>query len=470
MNIDSMNFRQAAARKIHDKNLQHALLKAQEKFVIGRKESLDELDNLDEIRDAATEIRERTIKNLDAYLEYFEEQAVARGAHVHWASTVEDANRIIVEIARQHNVQSAVKSKSMVSEECRLNDALEAAGINVVESDLAEYVLQLGKEPPSHIVAPIVHKTKEEVADIFAAHHGGPEKTTIRELCDEAREQLRPVFLAADMGISGANFFIAETGSTFIVTNEGNGRMVTTLPRVHVALTGIEKVVPTLDDLATLLRLLPRYAAGQWMTQYNTMSTGVRAPDESDGPEHFHIVLLDAGRSRLLGTELQDILRCIRCGACMNHCPVYQSVGGHPYGWVYPGPMGAVLTPMLAGLDKAVALPHAATMCGQCNTVCPVKIPLTDLLRNLRERTHAEKLNSFSERIGLKIWGRLARSPWLYRTALRLAAIGMTMPLGIGRWLQSAGPLANWTAGRDFPPPASRSFFDVYRSQQGQKR
>ena len=324
-----MHFKARAGGKLADVKLQAALKKLQTNFVRGRAERVAELDDFEAIREAGAAIRERALANLDLYLAEFERNATARGAVVHWAETTAEANRLVCDIAAQHGVRKVVKSKSMVSEECGLNDALEAAGVEVVETDLGEYILQLAQEPPSHIVAPVVHKSKDEVSDLFEAKHRQPRKTGIAELTREAREMLRPHFLSADMGVSGANFLIAETGSTLIVTNEGNGRMVTTLPRVHVAITGIEKVVPTLEGVSTLLRLLPRHGTGQTITNYVSVTTGVRGAGELDGPEHFHVILLDAGRTRLLGSELQPMLRCIRFGACMNHCPVYQSVGFH---------------------------------------------------------------------------------------------------------------------------------------------
>jgi L-lactate dehydrogenase complex protein LldF len=311
---------------------------------------------------------------------------------VHWAENASEACRIVVDIAKQNGVKTVAKSKSMVSEEVGLNDALIEAGIEPIETDLGEYILQINDaEPPSHIVMPVIHKTAEDVADLFHAKHGTPRKTDPAALTREAREILRPKFLSADMGVSGANFLVAETGSTLIVTNEGNGRLCTTLPRLHVALTGIEKVVPTLEDVSTLLRLLPRSATGQAITNYVSLHTGPKRLEESDGPQQFHIVLVDNGRSKLLAGEMREMLRCIRCGACMNHCPVYQAVGGHAYGWVYPGPMGNILTPSYVGLENAIALPNAATMCNQCGVVCPVKIPLPDLMRKLREEQMATR-------------------------------------------------------------------------------
>jgi L-lactate dehydrogenase complex protein LldF len=323
----SSQFKSVSSAKLKDANLQSALNRLQGNFVNGRTLRVAALENFAAIREAAAEIRAHTLQYLDVYLETFERNATARGAVVHWAQNAAEVNRLVCEIAKQHGVKKAVKSKSMVSEECALNDALEATGVEVVETDLGEYILQLAKEPPSHIVAPVVHKTKDEVSDLFALKHNLPRKTGIAELCQEAREHLRGHFLTADMGMSGANFAIAETGSTLIVTNEGNGRMVTTLPRVHVAITGIEKVVPTLEDLSTLLRLLPRHGTAQTITNDVPLTTGPKQAGDTEGPEHFHIILLDRGRTKLLGSDMQSMLRYIPCGACMNHCPVYQSVG-----------------------------------------------------------------------------------------------------------------------------------------------
>ena len=469
MQVTSSQFRQTARIKLADPRLQAALKKLQSNFVKGRAERVAELDNFEEIRDAAAAIRDRALAHLDAYLEEFEKNATARGAVVHWAETADDVNRIVCEIAARHGVRMIAKSKSMVTEECGLNEALEAAGYEVIETDLGEYILQLANEHPSHIVAPVVHKSREEVSDLFALKHARPRKTDIAQLTREARDMLRPQFLAADMGVSGANFIIAETGSTLIVTNEGNGRMVTTLPRVHVAITGIEKVVPTLEDVSVLLRLLPRHGTGQSITNYISVTTGVRDAGASDGPEHFHVVLVDAGRTRLLGTDLQSMLRCIRCGACMNHCPVYQSVGGHAYGWVYPGPMGSVLTPSYAGLEAALDLPHAATLCNQCGVVCPVKIPLPELLRKLRERQFERRLRPWSERLGLRAWAWFAQRPALYALVSRIVASALAWWGGRERLIHRPPFGAGWSGGRDLPAPAGATFRDLYRDRK-QKR
>src|SRR5687768_11205844 len=462
MQLTSQHFKETASGKLADANLQAALDKLQTNFVKGRADRVAELDNFEAIRDAAAAIRQRALDNLDLYLAEFERNATAQGAVVHWAETVDDVNRIVCEIAAKYGVRKATKSKSMVTEECALNDALEAAGIEVVETDLGEYILQLAKEPPSHIVAPVVHKTRGEVSDLFQAKHGRPRTHVIAELTREAREVLRPHFLSADMGITGANFVIAETGSTLIVTNEGNGRMVTSLPRVHVAITGIEKVVPTLEDIATLIRLLPRHGTGQTITNYVSVTTGPRRAEDTEGAEHFHVIFVDGGRSKLLGGDMQEMLRCIRCGACMNHCPVYQSIGGHAYGWVYPGPMGSVLTPTYVGVEKALDLPHASTFCNQCGVVCPVKIPLPDLLRKLREKQFERGMRPLTERAGLALWAWAARRPALYAVLSKLGVRTL-------RWMGGRDGLIHrlplgqgWTAGRDMPAPQGKTFRELY--------
>ncbi|HYH40384.1 MAG TPA: LutB/LldF family L-lactate oxidation iron-sulfur protein [Burkholderiales bacterium] len=462
MQLTSQKFKETARVKLDDANLQAALEKLQGNFVKGRAERVAELDNFEAIRDAAAEIRDRALENLDTYLQAFEANATQRGTVVHWAETVEDVNRIVCELAAKYGVRKAVKSKSMVTEECALNDALEAAGVEVVETDLGEYILQLAKEPPSHIVAPVVHKTREEVSDLFEARHGRPRTTVIAELTREAREVLRPHFLSADMGITGANFVIAETGSTLIVTNEGNGRLVTSVPRVHVAITGIEKVVPTLEDVTTLLRLLPRHGTAQTITNYISVTTGPRRADDGEGPEHFHVILVDAGRSKLLGGEMQAMLRCIRCGACMNHCPVYQNVGGHAYGWVYPGPMGSVLTPTYVGLENALDLPHASTLCNQCGVVCPVKIPLPDLLRKLREQQFARGLRPRRERAGLALWSWAARHPAFYGAFASIGARVLAWLGGRKRRIRALPGAHGWTGGRDLPAPEGKTFRRLY--------
>jgi len=467
LRVQSMHFKSRAAMKLADARLQRNLGAFADKVITARAAAIAELDDFEGTRDAAVERRNRPLANLDAWLERFEREATARGATVLYAQTYEEAAHLIVEIARRHGVKKVTKSKSMVSEEVGLNQALGAAGIESVETDLGEYILQINdNEPPSHIIAPVIHKDRDEVADLFARTHGTPRKTEIRQLTREAREVLRSHFLSSDMGVTGANFLIAETGSVALVTNEGNEGMCTILPRVHVVLAGIEKVLPTLEDAATIMRLLPRSATGQPISNYFSLLTGTRAPGEADGPGHTYFVLMDAGRTGLLGGEFQEMLRCIRCGACMNHCPVYQKIGGHAYGWVYPGPMGSVLTPSFVGVENALDLPQAATLCGQCSVVCPVKIPLPDLLRRLRERQVERGLRPWYERAAINAWAFAAVRPALYRPLTRIGARVLRWMGGDKGRIRSLPLAGGWTAHRDFPAPSGRTFIEQYRARK----
>ena len=468
MQSQAMHFKARASLKLADARLQKNLKKLSDKFVTARAAAIAELDDFEAIRDAAVERRDRALASLDVWLETFERNAGARGARVLYAQSHADACRLIVAIARRHAVRKATKSKSMVSEEIGLNRALAAAGIEPVETDLGEYILQLNdNEAPSHIIAPVIHKDKEEISELFARRHGTPRKSEITELTGEARQVLRSHFLSAEMGITGANFLIAETGSAALVTNEGNEGMCTILPPgVHVVLAGIEKLLPTLEDAATLMRLLTRSATGQPISNYFSLLTGARRAGDLDGPEHLYFVLLDAGRTGLLGGEFEEMLRCIRCGACMNHCPVYQKIGGHAYGWVYPGPMGSVLTPSYTGLENALDLPHAATLCGQCSVVCPVRIPLPELLRKLREKQFERGLRPWTERAALMAWGFVARRPPLYRAATRVA-VRVLKWIGGERGRIGWLPLASgWTDQRDLLAPSGRTFMELYRQRR----
>ncbi|MGA0796764.1 MAG: lactate utilization protein B [Quisquiliibacterium sp.] len=459
MQVQSMHFKARAGQKLADERLQKNLKILSTNWTGGRARAITELDDFEATRDDAIRRRNLALSNLDVWLERFEKEATARGATVLFAETPADASRLVVEIAKKHGVRKVTKSKSMVSEEMALNRALEAAGIQPVETDLGEYILQINdNEPPSHIVAPVVHKSKDEVSDLFAKVHQRPRLTDIPQMTREAREFLRPHFLSSDMGVSGGNFLVAETGSVAICPTEGNEGMCTVLPPVHVVVPGIEKVLPTLDDLAAVARLLPRSATGQSISNYFSILTGTRAPDEVDGPEHTYFVLVDGGRTGLVGGEFQDMLRCIRCGACMNHCPVYQKIGGHTYGWVYPGPMGSVLTPAYVGIENALDLPQAATMCGECHVVCPMKIPLPDLLRKLREKQLERGLRPWTERLGLAAWRFAARRPGLYRPMVRIAA-RLLKAVGGKRGRIAQLPMAGgWTDHRDLTIPTGPTF------------
>ncbi len=466
MQLTSFSFKGNVRRKLIDPLLQRNMKRFGGRFVEARAAVMTEVDNLETIRIAAAAIRDRSLANLDSYLMAFEEQALARGSRVHWAETAQDVNRILIEIAQANGIKKIVKSKSMVSEESGLNDAVEAVGIQAIETDLGEYILQLAHEPPSHIIAPAIHKSLEEVAALFSENHHTPRQTDIPALCREAREQLRPHFLSAEMGISGGNFLIAETGSVVIVTNEGNGRMVTTLPRIHVTITGIEKVLPTLNDFSTIVRLLTRSATGQSITNYVSVLTGPRREGDLDGPEQSHIILVDSGRSGLLGTEMQKALRCIRCGACMNHCPVYQNIGGHAYGWVYPGPIGSVLTPSYVGLENARDLPQASTLCGACQVVCPVKIPLPELMRVLREKSLEQGLRPWHERLFIRLWRGMASRPRLYALMTQVGVRVLSLLGGKKKLLHHLPGLDGWTDGRDMPAPQGKTFRELYRKRR----
>ncbi len=468
MRLQSMHFKARASGALADRKLQSVLQRFRTGFVDKRAAARAAygVGAFEELRTVSAAIRDRALADLDAWLLRFEEEATRRGTRVLWAANGAEVRRLVLDLCDRHAVKKAVKSKSMLSEESDLNEALEANGVSAVETDLGEYIIQLAKEPPSHIIAPAIHKAREDVSELFQRQHGRPRLDDIEALTREARLMLREHFLSADLGISGGNFLVAETGSVAIVTNEGNGRMVTTLPRVHIAITGIEKVIPTLEDLSTLNRVLPRSATGQDISNYFSILTGPRRAGDLDGPEHMYVILVDNGRTEFVGSDLQEMLRCIRCGACMNHCPVYQTVGGHAYGWVYPGPMGSVLTPVLNGIENALDLPQAATLCGACEVACPVKIPLPELLRTLREKQMERKLRPWGERAGLRAWAFAARRPWLYALATR---IGVRMLRMMGRssgrisWL----PLGRgWTLGRDMPAPEGKTFRELYAERK----
>lgn len=392
-------FRHSAAVAIQDVRLQGSLEGATGRFRAAREAALAELPDSAVLRDHFKAIRSATLAQLAHHLETFERNAIAAGAQVHWARDGAEACQIVLDIARQHGVKLVTKSKSMATEEIHLNQALEQAGIQPVETDLGEWIIQLAKEPPSHIIAPAIHKTRQQVADLFSRESGKHlPADDIPLLTAEARRMLRQKFLAADMGISGANMGVAETGSVVLVTNEGNGRLVTSAPPVHVAIMGIEKVAPTWDDAAAWLALLARSATGQPLSIYTSIITGPARPTDPDGPQEVHVVLLDNGRSQLLGTPYEEALQCIRCGACLNACPVYCEAGGHAYGSPYSGPIGAVITPLLFGLEKYEALPHASSLCGACLEVCPVRIDLPRMLLELRAEGVERRIMPWHER------------------------------------------------------------------------
>jgi L-lactate dehydrogenase complex protein LldF len=458
----SPQFKDNAVRALKDPQLQRALANVRVGFIDKRQAAVDRLPEFEDLRESARAIKNHTLAHLDLYLERYEDKVTKAGGHVHFARDAAEARDIILNLCREAGARTVTKGKSMISEEIAINAHLEANGIVPVETDLGEYIIQLRGEMPSHIIAPAVHLNATQVEADFRRVHTHLEKdrdlTQPVQLLTEARAVLREKFLAADVGITGANFLVAETGTSIIVTNEGNGDLTQTLPKMHIVIASLEKLVPTLEDASQILRVLARSATGQDMSVYTTLSTGPRRPGDVDGPQAYHVVLLDNGRSSMLGTEFEDMLRCIRCGACMNHCPVYHAVGGHAYGWVYPGPMGAVLTPSLIGVETGGHLPNASTFCGRCESVCPMKIPLPKMMRHWREREFERNLSPATVRGGLMLWGFFARRPKLYRLATSAAMKAMALAgrtKGRFTWLPLAG---GWTKYRDFPVPEGETF------------
>lgn len=435
-----------------------AVQQATGRFVGGRAARVAELPHFEQLRQMASELRLHTIENLDFYLERLEEKVTAAGGHVHWAATAEDARQIVLDIARRNNVKLAVKSKSMATEEIALNHALEAAGIEALETDLGEYIIQLAGTGPSHIIVPAIHLTKEEIAAIFSEKLGIEAPADPAELTRIAREVLREKFLRAEMGISGANFLVAETGTLVMVTNEGNGRMCTTLPDLHVAVVGIDKVIPDWDSLTVFLKLLARSATGQKLSTYTQFITGPRREEGEFGPREFHLVLLDNGRSNVLRDPVgREVFKCIRCGACANVCPVYKNVGGFAYGWFISGPIGAIFAPQMLGTPAARELPYASTLCGACADVCPVKIPIPAILRHLRRRVAegdemAPAAMPAPIRAAAQFSAFALAQNWIYRLGTRILPLVMSI-FRRGDWIPAAPyPLSRWTKARPLPP------------------
>lgn len=467
MTTTPATFPENARTAIADERLQTALAKLPGGLVAQRRAAVAAVPEFETMRDEARAIRDATLSDLATHLEAFESKAMAMGSRVHWATDASAARRAVTDICRSANARRVVKGKSMVTEEIGLNAHLQAEGIEVIESDLGEYIIQKRGEAPSHIIAPAIHLTQGDVEADFRIHHThlphDRPLPTPESLVSEARAVLREKFLAADVGITGANFLVAETGSSIIVTNEGNGDLSQTLPRVHIVVATIDKVVPTLDDAMVLLRVLARSATGQDMTAYTTFATGPRRAADLDGPAECHIVLVDNGRTDMLASDLREALRCIRCGACMNHCPVYNAIGGHAYGSVYPGPIGAVLTPALLGIAQTSHLPNASTFCGSCETVCPVKIPLVSLMRTWRERAHDKGLASPVSRAAFALWTYVATRPALYHLLTRFAvAVAGAAGRSAGRFRRL--PLARgWQKHRDLPAPQGRTFQQLWK-------
>lgn len=460
-------FARSAEKALFDTTLQAALSRTTGKFLGARDDAVAAFPGFAAARENASRIKEEALASLDRLLERFIAEAENRGAVVHGARDAAEARGIAARVAREEGIAEAVKSKSMLAEEVELNEALEAAGVSVAESDLGEFIIQLAGEPPSHIIAPAIHKTRDQISRMFHEKLGEPITAEIPELVRAARRHLRAKFLAAGMGISGANFLCADTGSIVLVTNEGNARMGTILPRVHLAVAGIEKVIPSIRDLPDFLRVLPRSASGQVLSSYVSILTGTKRPGDAEGPERLHVILVDNGRSAILNGKYRGILKCIRCGACLNACPVYRNVGGHAYGWVYSGPMGSVLTPLLTGLPGAAPLPNASTLCGACGEVCPVKIPLPDMLLELRGDERAQGLKSPPEVLGAKAYAALMSRAGIIEAVQRFLGVVSRLLWKDRRISWMPFPFSRWTAKRDFPAPAPQPFRALWKKERG---
>ena len=466
----STPFRERAANALGDRFLQQALTMATTKFIDLRREAFEAFPEGEALRDRAREIKEATLQRLDHYLEQLIDNVERFGGRVHYADTAEDARRIILDIARRTGARLAVKSKSMATEEIDLNEALLHAGVTPVETDLGEYIIQLAHERPSHIIAPAIHKTKGQVAELFARELNRPVAADPEVLTRIARGALRQKFLEADLGITGANFAVASTGTVVLVTNEGNGRMVTSLPRVHVAVMGVEKVVPSMSDLVVFLAILAKSATGQKLSSYTTLVRGPRRAAELEGPEEFHLVLLDNGRVKQLAGTLREALSCLRCGACLNVCPVYRQIGGHAYGYTYPGPIGILLTAMLHGNGAVKDLAHASSLCGACMEACPVKIDIPRMLIELRKDNVEHAVAPGSERLVFRVFARLLTMPGLFRLAAPVARV-LQRPFARDGAIRRL-PLffGEWTRSRDLPAVAGRTFSERWAELERESR
>ena len=460
-------FNERGRRAIQDRGLHDAVEHFTKKSVVSRNAVLNALPEAPELRERAYRIKQETMANLDRYLEQMADAIEGRGGKVYFARDGEDVVRYVADLARRRGAKVIAKSKSMATEEIELNRRLEQdyadLGLEIVETDLGEWIAQLAGDDPSHIVGPILHMNREQVAEVLSGVAGKELPPNVEDLTRFARQRLREKFLTADIGMTGANFGVAETGTAVTVTNEGNARLVTSVPPVHVIVMGIEKLIPRFTDLSVFVQLLARSGTGQKITVYTNFVTGPRGEGELDGAEEMHLILLDNGRSELLGTEFEEALYCIRCGACLNVCPVYRQTGGHAYGSTYSGPIGAVITPLLKGDEEARDLPHASSLCGACSEACPVGIPLHDLLLKLRNRQVEEGLASKPQRAAFKVFENTMKRPALYKLSGRASRAAQKPLLRDGFVRPIPGPMSGWTNSRDLPPLAKKSFRELWR-------
>ncbi len=457
---------------LNNKHLKTALGRATGRMSVQRDNAMNAIHG-QMLRDQVRQMKEYVLRNWPDLLEQLERNLIANGAHVHWVRDAAEANEVILQIARRANVKKVIKAKSMTTEEIHLNHILEEAGMIAIESDLGEYIIQLNGEPPSHIVTPVIHRRLEDIAEIMQQKLDMPPTLDPEVMCALARAKLRQEFLTADMGVSGCNFAIAETGTICIVTNEGNGRLTSTMPRVYVALMGIEKLVPTVEDAFLQYQALCRSSTGQQTTIYLSMTSGPRKRADADGPEEFHVVLMDNGRSEMLANGYGEALMCIRCGACLNVCPVYREIGGHAYGSTYSGPIGAVISPLLPmGVTNADKLPHASSLCGACREACPVKIDLPRLLLDLRDDQVQDGKGTLFDRAAMMGFVQTMKSQFRYEQAGKLAGVATNLMTNFsgGNLKFMPPPLNGWTQSRDFPAFARKSFRELWAERQGRRR
>ncbi|QHB16638.1 LutB/LldF family L-lactate oxidation iron-sulfur protein [Mannheimia pernigra] len=465
LQTNTLPFKQRVEQQVNNQVVRKALVKAQETIGANRQRMVDELGNWEEWRDDAKAIRNHVLANLDAYLYQLSEKVTQNGGHVFFAETAEEATDYIKKVAKAKNAKKIVKSKSMVTEEIGMNHVLEAEGINVVETDLGEYLLQIVGDKPSHIVVPAIHKDRYRIRQEMHDVLGYDGSETPEEMTAFVRQKIREDFLEADIGISGCNFAVPETGSVCLVTNEGNLRMATTVPKTHIAVMGMERIAPTFKEVDVLITMLARSAVGAKLTAYNTWLTGPRLEGETDGPEDFHLVIVDNGRSKILESEFQEVLRCIRCGACLNTCPAYRQIGGHGYGSIYPGPIGSVISPLLGGYEEFKELPYACSLCTACNSVCPVKIPLAQLILKHREKIAEAGLTPMAERLSIFGFNFANSHPTLWKVGVKVGAKVASKLIKNGKAPVNFGALGEWTKARDLPESEGESFRDWFNNR-----
>lgn len=469
LQIDKRKFGERTSDGIDNEFMRSAVSSAQDSLKARRLSAAEALGEWEQWRELGQQIRQHTLANLDYYLEELALNIEKKGGHVFFAKTKEEASSYIRDVIVKKQAKKIVKSKSMVTEEIEMNRVLLEAGCQLVETDLGEYILQVDDwDPPSHIVAPALHKDRTQVKRVFAENLGYEGDETPEHLARFARKVLREKFLEADVGITGCNFAIANLGAINLVTNEGNGDLTAAIPKTHIAVMGMERIVPSLEEMEVLDNLLCRSAVGQKLTSYITVM-GPSRPGDSDGPEDFHLVVVDNGRSDILASEFSEALQCIRCGACLNVCPVYRHIGGHAYGSIYPGPIGAVITPLLGGYDDFKELPFASSLCAACTDVCPVKIPLHEQLIRHRQNIVSENRTSSAERMQMKAISKVTSSRSLFGKALRLANPGSKLLSKHGKIVRGPSMIRGWIDVRDMPQPVKQrdSFRAWYEAHKG---